>query len=71
VSPCTLNHPRDTVRYTTKSIAITEPSVGHRDLPERGDYFFFASGIAIPTPGRWLVIATSGVNRGGFILAVV
>ncbi len=54
--------PNDTVRFTTDNVA----SSGRE--PQRN--YFFASGIMVPQPGRWLMIATSGANWGCFILTV-
>jgi len=57
-----LTVPSDTVRFATDQVA----SVGGR--LER--QYFFPSGISVPQPGRWLLIATSGANWGCFILTV-
>ncbi len=57
-----LSAPNDTVRFITRMVAQT---VGQAPLQ-----YFFPSGILVPRPGRWLMVATSGANWGCFILAV-
>lgn len=64
-----LTTPNDTLRYTTPTIAWPViPGVLRALQPARE--YFFPSGITVPRPGRWLVIATSGANWGCFILSV-
>ena len=60
---------RDTVRHTTTHVA-TWSTTFPRAVPQTPDHFFF-SGLAVPHPGKWLLIATSGENWGCFILTVV
>ena len=57
-----LTRPRDTTRYTTTRVAYTVSGATRT--------YFFPSGIMIPNPGRWLVVASSGDNWGCFILTV-
>ena len=57
---------RDTLRHTAN--AVTWSSLKLR--PQKSTHVFL-SGIAFPHPGRWLLIATSGVNWGCFILTAV
>jgi hypothetical protein len=63
-----LTTPSDTVWYASSSVAY---SGGTTLGPLVDRKYFFPSGIAIPRPGRWLLIATSGPNWGCFILTVV
>jgi hypothetical protein len=55
-----LGHPGDTIRYMQPNHA----------WPGRGPETdaFFPSGIELPRPGRWLLIATAGDDWGCFIL---
>jgi hypothetical protein len=64
-----LTNPRDTVRFTSARIAWPV-FPGAKSVPEAELKYFFPSGITIPKPGRWLLIATSGANWGCFILTV-
>lgn len=57
-----LSAPRDTLRFITSLVARTTGQ------PPR--QYFFPSGIMVPKPGRWLMVATSGANWGCFILTV-
>jgi hypothetical protein len=61
-----LTDPRDTLRHIAN--AVTWSSLGLR--PQESTQVF-PSGIAFPHPGRWLLIATSGVNWGCFIVTVI
>jgi hypothetical protein len=53
----------DTLRYTNTGWAIG-------GSPREGAFgpIFYASGIVFPSPGRWLLIATSGHDWGCFIV---
>lgn len=64
-----LTTPNDTLRYTTTTIVWPDSPGALRALQPARKYFF-PSGITVPRPGRWLVIATSGANWGCFILSV-
>jgi hypothetical protein len=65
-----LNNPSDTVRFESARLAW-QVNPDRSPVPVEQRDYFFPSGITIPTPGRWLLIATSGVNWGCFILTVV
>ena len=53
----------DTLRYVNSEWAVAgSPRVGLTGP------IFYASGIAFPSPGQWLVIATSGPDWGCFVL---
>ena len=58
-----LTTPGDTLRYTSTNWVI-----GGRPPADWSGPVFFASGLVIPSTGRWLVIATSGPDWGCFIL---
>jgi hypothetical protein len=65
-----LTTPTDTMRFTTDRIAW--PVVpGALQLAQPKRKYFFPSGITIPRPGGWLLIATSGANWGCFIVTTV
>ena len=64
-----LSNARDSVRYSTAGIAWSG-SPGTPVLASMRSYFF-PSAFSVPSPGRWLVIATSGTNWGCFIVTAV
>jgi hypothetical protein len=66
-----LTTPSDTLRFTTGTIAWPTADGGRRVVPPAERKHFFPSGIIIPRPGRWLLIASSGANWGCFILTAV
>jgi hypothetical protein len=55
----------DSVRYLNEGWAIGgSPATGAVGP------VFYASGIRIPSPGRWLLVATSGPDWGCFVVDV-
>jgi hypothetical protein len=61
-----LSAPPDSFRFESANVAFPgNPRDG--PVPEAERRYFFPTGITIPRPGLWLLIATSGPNWGCFI----
>ena len=62
-----LSSPTDTVLFRSTQIAWQGVAGAPPDHATSRSYFF-PSGFSVPSPGRWVVIATSGRNWGCFIV---
>ncbi len=66
-----LTNPQDTLRFNSATVAWPVGEGVGRSVPPKLRDYFFPSGIVVPKPGRWLLVATSGANWGCFIVNVV
>jgi hypothetical protein len=62
-----LDQPEITSRFVSSRYAYPVTKDGHAHLEE---YAFYPTGFSLPSPGRWLLIATSGDDWGCFIVSV-
>ncbi len=63
-----LDPPYDELRFESDMVAYPVPPVLG---PNQENHGFFPSGMAIPSGGRWALVATSGGNWGCFIVHVL
>jgi hypothetical protein len=63
-----LGSPGDTIRFSKDSYAVPVTQVNGSWKSGDRSTSFFPSGIYLPKPGDWLLIATSGDDWGCFIL---
>lgn len=59
-----LGLPADTLRFESADVTGTRDSRTLEWIPE---IMFFPSGFSLPSPGTWVVVATSGRNWGCFV----
>ncbi len=62
-----LDQPAITSRFVSTRYAYPVTKDGHAHLEE---YAFYPTGFSLPSPGRWLLVATSEDDWGCFIVSV-
>lgn len=58
----------DSARFRRTDVAV--PGVDAVDEDGKINSWFFPTGLVLHTPGRWLLVATSGPNWGCFVVTV-